>query len=106
MVGTASLLALWILSATPGRGNQHRPRGRRGGRRSVSGHDRCRRARQDEAAAPLPPQRLPPDPAYDAKQPAASNKEGHSRPAAAASADAGRAEAERPSAGRRPKNAG
>ena len=96
MVGPASLLALWILSATaPGVAISTDRED--GAVVSVAFRERpFRTSRAKRSRRPLPPQRLPPDPAYDAKQPTPSNKEGHSRPAAVASADAGREQAEHP----------
>ena len=75
MVGTASFLALWILSATPGvaistdRGD--------GAVVGATFQDTAVADEHDKTKpAPLPPERLPPDPAYDAKPPTASDKEG------------------------------
>ena len=75
MVGAAGLLAVWILSATPGMAIS--TDGDDGAVVSATFRDTTE---QDEhgntkPSAPLPPKRLPPDPAYDAKQPA-PNKEG------------------------------
>ena len=96
MVGTASLVALWLLSAAPPgvAVSTDRPDG---AVVSVAFRETTVQEEQNRtrtAPAP-PPQRLPPDPAYDSEQASSANKEGIPGPAPAAFQGVGASQAGR-----------